>query len=271
MKNGKTHLAFTEEEEKRGREALKSFGLPESAEFVCIFSRDEAYLQSTMPEFNSSHLDFRDSDIRNFLPAAAEMTRRGYYVFRMGAAVKNPLPELNNPMIIDFPFTNKRTDFLDIYLWGRCKFVVGTAGGATEIAVNLRRPVASVNWIPLSMIVLYDIQGLFIPKKKFIKRLNRYATFLEQIFFESSSVNTGWRTTSEYHGAGLEVEENSSQEILDLAIEMDDRLRGIHITSQDDEKLQAQFWSLFPTKDPMRVQRVGAKFLKDNRNMLGSV
>ncbi|MBI3793699.1 MAG: TIGR04372 family glycosyltransferase [Nitrospinae bacterium] len=269
----KVHLAFTDDEERKGREALKSFGLPDNAEFVCIFARDNAYLSTLFPKGNWGYHDYRDADIRNYMDAAVEMTRRGYYVFRMGAVMKTPLPKLNNPMIIDLPFSDKRNDFIDIYLWMKCRFCIASSAGPAVIPLVLRKPTVFVNWLPLPYITHWNDDNLFIPKRLFIRRLNRDASFLEQNLFEALSVNIGWRNSSEYYDTGLEFVENTPREILDVAIEMDDRLKGVHVTGQEDERLQAQFWGMITSLDETQVLgrkfRVGSKYLTDHRGRLG--
>jgi putative glycosyltransferase (TIGR04372 family) len=270
LKKGRVHLAFTEEEEKRGKAELKGFGLPDNAEFICIYSRDTEYLNSIYPEVDFSFTDFRNSDISNFLPTAVEMTKRGYYVFRMGAMGK-PLPELNNPMIIDFPFSGRRNDFLDIYIWARCKFCVATISGPAAIPIYMRKPAVLVNWIPISLMEIYNSNMLFLPKPLYMKRFNRYSTFVEQNLFEAYCRGSYSRVGYMYSDAGFEVRENSAQEILDIAIEMDERLKGTYVANGEEERLQAQFWrDVFPSLDPSlpTERRIGAKFLRDNRHRI---
>jgi putative glycosyltransferase (TIGR04372 family) len=273
MRKGKVHLVFTEEEEERGRKALKSFGIPENTPFLCILAREDAYDKTAHPEFYQSNSSTHNCDIVNFMDAAAEMARRGYYVFRMGSVVQKPIPKLDNPMIIDYPFTGKRSEFMDIYLWARCRFAISADSGPVSIPVFSKVPVVIVNKLPLATMFWWDHNILYIPKKLFIKRINRHTTFPEQIFFEASWFENGARTPFQYHVSGLEMEECTPGEIFDVAVEMDDRLKGVHIANPEDEKLQAQFWNLFPPSlDPVRFVdiRIGSKYLRDNRERLGS-
>jgi len=64
--------------------------------------------------------------------------------------------------------------------------------------------------------------------------------------------------------------ENTPQEICDVAMEMDDRLRGIWETTEEDEELQKRFWSFFkPSKEvPVFRCRTGTKFLQQNKELL---
>jgi putative glycosyltransferase (TIGR04372 family) len=73
-----------------------------------------------------------------------------------------------------------------------------------------------------------------------------------------------------YTQAGIEVIENSSDEILVLAKEMNERLDGTWIPNEGDEELQNRFRSLFPPGFPWSgfPGRIGAEFLRQNRELL---
>ena len=69
---------------------------------------------------------------------------------------------------------------------------------------------------------------------------------------------------------GLEVVENTGQEILDLAQEMNERLDGTFNCLEEDEELQKIFHSLIPPNHPCygTTVRIGAKFLRENKELL---
>ena len=71
-------------------------------------------------------------------------------------------------------------------------------------------------------------------------------------------------------GVGIEVIENTPEEILAVAVEMDERLKGIWRTTEEDEELQRRFWSLSKPSELNRVfvARIGAEFLRQNRELL---
>ena len=81
--------------------------------YVCLAVRDENYLNKMEPRGDWSYHDYRNSNIINYLEAADELTKRGYYVLRMGKNNKIKF-ETNNPMIIDYSFSKYRSDFMDI-------------------------------------------------------------------------------------------------------------------------------------------------------------
>ena len=77
--------------------------------------------------------------------------------------------------------------------------------------------------------------------------------------------------TEEYDKAGLKIVENTSEEILDLAREMNERIDGTWKEMEEDKKLQEKYWSLFPEDSLNKTcpARIGALFLRKNRELLG--
>jgi coenzyme F420-reducing hydrogenase alpha subunit len=69
---------------------------------------------------------------------------------------------------------------------------------------------------------------------------------------------------------GFELIENTAEEILDLAKEMNEYLDGQFEYSEEDGALQAQYKSLIIPKNrcyKMPV-RIGAKYLRENKSLL---
>jgi len=82
---------------------LKKFGLKDNDKFVCLVVRDSAYqLKKMSAELRDwSYHDYRNFNLDNFVLAAEELTKRGYYVFRMGVVANKPF-KTDNPKIIDY-------------------------------------------------------------------------------------------------------------------------------------------------------------------------
>ena len=112
LKDSPLPLNFSPEEEKLGQETLQKLGIPKNANFVCFSNRESAYLKKAYPHTNWDYHDYRDSNIKNYIPAMEEMVRQGYYVLRMGSVVKEPL-EINNPRIIDYAWSLERNEFME--------------------------------------------------------------------------------------------------------------------------------------------------------------
>jgi putative glycosyltransferase (TIGR04372 family) len=145
----------------------------------------------------------------------------------MGAVVKDPLA-ISNERIIDYA-GRYRTDFGDVYLSSKCDFFLGCSSGANVFAYAFERPLAVANFIPIE-INLYSRNGIMIPKNIFIKSENRYMTFKEI----RDSKNLLWGYHSEnYDLFGLQVIDNTDDEILQLVVEMVKKLNNLW--EEDDE------------------------------------
>jgi putative glycosyltransferase (TIGR04372 family) len=258
------HLSFTEAEEEAGQDGLRNLGIPDGAPFVCLHSRDSVYLTKEYPDLDLSHHDYRDSTITNFLPAAKELVRRGYYVVRTGAAVKTPISALI-PGVLDYA-TNCQSEFMDIYLGANCSFYLGDSCGFHAIPMIFRRPLAIVNMVPIEHAPTWMADCPFIPKKHWSVNENRVLTFKE--ILESGAGN--YVKASQFQQAGIEVLENTPEEIAAIAVEMDERLAGTWKSSDEDDALQRRFWDLWKPNDlnhDFKV-RIGAIYLRQNVDLL---
>jgi len=266
----KPQLFFTAQEEQFGRNELRKLGIPDGNSFVCFHARDSAYLETALPwtpllDRKWDYHNHRDSSIHNCILAAEESVRRGYFAVRMGAIVKEKL-NAANPRIIDYAM-NGRTDFLDIYLGAKCRFFFGDTAGIMRIATLFRRPLACMNFISLEhMHTARDSNYLFIPKKLWLRKQGRFLTFREILNSEIGKFGN----IEQFEQARIEVIENTSEEIKDVVIEMDERLKGVWLAAEEDEQLQQRFWALFKPGELNQAlsSRIGAKFLRQNRKLL---
>lgn len=159
------NISFTEEEKHYAQETLQMRGIPLNSKFICFSSRDSVYLNTIIPKNDWSYHDYRDFSIYNCVSAVEELSKRGYFVFRMGAATKEVL-DTDNPKIIDYA-NRFRDGFLDIYLLGNCYFFLGSHSGINSVPMIFRRPRAVVNVIPISDVHTWMPDDLFIPMNNF--------------------------------------------------------------------------------------------------------
>lgn len=260
----KQHVTFTEEEERRGLLSLRELGVPVGADFICFHARDSSYLKTIYPQWDYSYHDHRDGNVHNFVLAAENLASRGIYSLRMGAVVSEKINS-NNPKIIDYSSLG-RTDFMDIYLSSHCRFFLASCSGIDTVAQVFRRPVVYTNLIPLEYAPSWDSRNLLIPKKLWLSRDHRYLSFRE-IFERGLARGT---SLLQYRECGIEVVENTADEIADVAMEMEDRLNGTFRSTEEDEELQARFWALFKHSQLHGhiLARVGTSFLRQNRALL---
>jgi len=261
-------LQFTEEEERDGQKLLMMMGIGENSKFVCFHCRDSAFSKTYIQ-------DYRNSDIGNYLDAAKYITTYNNFAIRMGQTVANPLPDLGNSRIIDYA-SNFRSDFGDIYVSAKCKFFLGSTAGIIVVPAIFNVPVAAADIIPFY--TPWKTGDLFIPKKIWSVEEKRFLTFREMIEFGGDIRDDGIRqgldpgtyTSKKLAEGKFIVYDNTAEEILDLAQEMNERLDGTFIITPEDEELQQRFRSLLRPFDFCygTPARVGAKFLRENEALL---
>jgi putative glycosyltransferase (TIGR04372 family) len=235
------HLSFNAKEEERGRAGLRALGIPDGARFVCFVLRDSAYLEAVRPNANFDYHAYRNVSVANFRDAARALANRGYHVLRMGSIVREPI-ETSHPMIVDYATSEHRSDFLDIYLSAKCEFCLTVGSGIDNVAIVFRRPIAYVDLVPICNYVTYLKDSLFLAKLHRSSEENRFLTLSET--FRSGAA---FCLTSEcFAQCGVELVENTPQEVTAVAIEMAERVEGSWIPASQDDALQARFWSLYP-------------------------
>ena len=266
------HLEFTSAEEARGEAGLRGMGISPDTPFVCLIVRDSAYLDAHLPSGEWNYHNYRDSDIQNYILAAEELADRGYFVIRMGAKVRAAMKTVH-PRIIDYATNGMRSDFMDIYLGAKCEFCISTATGFDTVPRMFRRPIVYTNMVPLGYISTHRTQFLGITRHHFSMADKRELT-LSEIF--NHNVGFCLRTDC-YTSEGVELIENTPEEIRDVVIEMAERLNGTWQPHEDDEDLQRRFWEIFPSDAvgkngrPLHGEirsRFGAQFLRNNRDWL---
>ena len=279
-------LDFTTEEENYGKEMLNKFGLKDNDKFVCLAIRDGAYQLRKIPaRFRDwSYHEYRNWDIDKFILAAEELAKRGYFVFRMGVVTEKPFNS-NNPKIIDYANSNLRSDFLDIYLGAKCTFCVSSGLGFDELATIFRKPVVLI-YTPVATVGKNREKVLLLYKHHILKKENRRLSFSE-IFSHGVAYTMDSKVFEE---KGIELVDNTPEEIRDVVIEMAENLEFKIQPNSEDEELQKTFRSLLALNnkrfipsgaDPKSIKirehahfygpiklRHSTKFLKNNRDWL---
>jgi len=236
------HLNFIQEEEDRGGNKLRSFGVTDNAKFVCLIVRDSAYLESRPYKGNWSYHNYRDTDIQTYVMAAEELTKMGYFVFRMGAAVNKSI-ETNNPRIIDYAANGMRNDFMDIYLGAKCDFCISVGTGFDAIPSIFRRPIAYVNNTPLGYFTTWSNRFLLLSQHHYSTKDDNELS-LKEIIDRGATL---CYSVECYDEKNIKLINNTPEEIRDQVVEMAKRLEGTWIPDSIDKTLQESFWSVFPS------------------------
>ena len=258
------HLSFTPDEEELGQKNLQEIGIPPATDFICFIARDSAYLDEVFPKIEWNYQGFRDASIQNYVHAAEELADRGYYSLRMGAAVTEKL-NTSNPLVIDYA-NRFRTEFLDMYLGSRCRFLITNDCGYVNISQIFRRPIVWTNMSAMEVVHTWMPNQIFILKKLWHEKEKRFLTFPDIM---ESGIGRMQRT-EKFEELGIKLIENTPEEISEVALEMDDRLDGKWEQTEEDEYLQNRFWDLYSSSEQHGkiVSRIGADFLRQNQELL---
>ena len=254
------HLKFTQKEEELGLIKIKKMGINHDEEFICLNVRDNEYLKGSEWAYHN----YRDSNIQNYVMVTEALANQGYFVIRMGAKVKFKL-ESQHPRIIDYATNEMRNDFMDVYLAAKCKFCISTGSGWDAIPECFRRPIVFVNFVPLIGLHTYSNKLISITKRHVWKTTQEALSYSE--IFKS---RTGFAMTSkEYESCGVELIENTPEEICDVVFEMLERLDGNWKGENEDASLQQSFWDIFPIDAVDEL--IGNPLHGEIRSLFGSI
>ena len=263
-----SHIGFTKGENERGRKFLEQVGMKPNQHFVCMIARDSAYKEKCMNRWGNrdwSYHNYRDSNINNYSKTAHTLAQHNYFVFRLGKGVNESL-EIENNNVIDYAISEYRNDFLDIFLSGQCRFFINGESGLSSVPMVFRVPIVFVNLSAIESALSWNENIISISKKYWLKEEKRYMTFRE--IFDCGA--SRFLQSEQYEKMGIELIENSPEEILDVSMEMHQRLNGTWQTTEEDEALQKRFWDMFPKSElhgEFRA-RIGAEFLRQNNALL---
>lgn len=248
------------EDRERGQKALEEMGMPPGIWFVCVHSRDGGYSPS------DEHLhSFRNSRFEDYLMAIEYIISLGGICIMMGDPTMRPAPKMQG--LIDYAHHPMRSEWLDLYIAANCRFFLGNTSGAFYMSSVFGVPAACANMAPLSTVFPCGQKDIGIPKLYREASSGRLLSFKE--ILDSPAAN--FRFSSQFEAAGIELVNNTPEEIRDLVIEQFERSSfPSFMYDKDDEELQNRFRALFRPGHYMygSASRVGRAFLKRYQYLL---
>ncbi|WP_110581858.1 TIGR04372 family glycosyltransferase [Helicobacter cinaedi] len=283
--NTKSSFYFTDSEKQDGDRILEEMGIGKNDWFVCVFARDSAYLDQTFEysvnhdtgERGWSYHDYRDSDIDSLNLAIDEILARGGFVVRLGKVVAKAM-SYKHDKVIDYPLSKWRSDFMDIYLQYRAKFVLSSStSGATDVCSLFDTPYCGVNtpayWnipyknaIQIPKIYRHKHNGKMVGLQEWIKLVEtQKADRHYGCDYEDPTQLSIWHSGF-YAKNELEIINNTPEEILELTKEMFERLDGSFTQSDEDKKRQEKYLAINATYLPVKECKnpYGRDFLAKN-------
>lgn len=211
---------FSRDENFNGNHFLTTAGCKDNKRFVCLNIRDSAFLDKLFPGRDNSYHDYRDSDCHSYELAVNELISRGYFVIRMGSAVKEKM-NIESDQFLDYPFCSDSSDFLDVWLMANCTFTISTSSGLDSIADIYRKPIAYVNALPLGDFNSSNPRTIWMPKT-IVDKTNQPLLLREIIDKEVVSFHQTF-ALERHH---LNVINNTAEEICEVAKEIEEKVSG---------------------------------------------
>ena len=250
----KSSIKFTEAELQKGELLLKKLQICKP--YVCIFSRDSAYLKKEFPSANWNYHNYRDADIDSYQLAAKYLIEKGYTVVRIGSIVEKPFV-FNHEKCIDYPYTKYTSDFMDIFLIAQCEAVIGSNSGATDVANAFGVTKIGTNHIPINYAPFSTKQDLFIPKK--LKKNDKYISLSQYLTLSNKEQMLRGETYSKLQ---IKIEDNTPEEIRDICKEFLERN-----SYNSHHHLYKKYYKIHSKSEEMgKIKtKIGSQFLLNNR------
>lgn len=251
-------LKLSQDDQTWSDEQLRLLGIPNGSWFVCVHAREAGF--SPIDEPLHAH---RNSSIEALIPAIQEITRRGGFVIRLGDSSMGILSPM--PQVIDYAHHELKSDRLDVALCARAKFILGNTSGIFLLGSVFGTPCALANMIPMSTLG-FTAHDLSIPKLHALKGRTGYLSFSEVMNSDISN----FRYAKLFSENEIILEENSEEDILELAKEMMDLLEGKFFGGSNGEILQKKYMALFKPGHYAygAVSRVANSFLSKHQYLL---
>ena len=203
---------------ERGQKILNKIGIKNNDWYVLLHIRDT----------NDKH-NFRNSNPITYIKAIKKIISRGGYVIRMGRSEKIKFPEIKG--LIDYPFTNIKSDFMDIFLAATCKFCIGTSSGFASLPTYFNRPLMLVNCLPTGGYFELRKEDMFLPKILVNKNTNKVLS-IEKYF----NLPVGTYFNNEvYEKNNLEIYNNSEEE---LELTTQEMIDNTFVEKNDDKDIK---------------------------------
>ena len=271
------NLTLSNEDIKIGEEFLSKIGNGnKKIKFVIMIIRDSSYLNNyfnTANKINSkdwSYHNFRDGNVDDYLPACEELTKLGYYVFRMGQVVSKKM-DTKNPMIIDYASNGMRTELLDIFLASKCEFCISNGTGYDALPMIFRKPIIICNYAPVGFIPSYSKKFLITIRHHYSKKLNRRLN-LKEIFDEQLA---NIEKADGFKNKDLILQDNTPLELKEAILEMESFVKNKEY--ENSNILNNEFWKVYSSMIKKHnlsylhgnlLARLPVKFIERNKYLI---
>jgi putative glycosyltransferase (TIGR04372 family) len=265
-------LKFTAEEIYKGQDLNRELGISPELPTVCIAFASKKYREFTdyvIPNTNNVRLNRTNNlidiipEIKTYYPVITKLASEQVQVVRTGTYEVEPLPKYLGDLIYDYSL-KCQSAFGDVWLYSQCLFALAAGSGSHWFASIFNKP--SVFTDQFQLWGTYGSQDLFIPQLCYLFKKDRLAPFDWML----QQPNYNWALDDHRLGSEYQIVKNSSEQIIDVTVEMLGRLNGSWVESNEDIELQARFRKILELKKPQdrNPARIGAKFLREHQYLL---
>lgn len=253
-------VALTAEEISRGEILLREAGFDLNQEFVCYATRTDSYYQKLREVgVNAKSRSVRNPNESIYLNISKSLSTDGLKIVRMGKDLDSNIDSSEHPWVFDYASTF-RSDFIDVVLFSRCKFLISGATGSVLLRAIFNLPTVNSDTYRIHKNWFSGDVATF-QKVRFVSD-GRLATVSEMV-----KIGDAFSDERHQEKLGVELVKNTAEEILAACEEMIARLNGTWEATEEDEILQTRYWDLI-CKSGHNGGRIGAKFLRDNQDLL---
>jgi putative glycosyltransferase (TIGR04372 family) len=257
---GSPVVGFTQSEIDMGESFLRSIGVEEGQRIVCFTTRTSSYylgLQKSGVKLKPQNI--RNPDEKVYFQVAKALSERGFFIIRMGKDLSVKVPQEFESYIYDYALLS-RSDFLDAYLLRRCEFLLN--GGTGIFLFRAILNLSSVQTDLYRVLKNKFFGDIMLFQKVWLVRENRLATVSEMV-----AMGDSFSDERHQERLGVRLVKNTAEEILAACDEMEARLNGTWVTTEEDEILQKKYWDLI-CDSGHHGGRIGAQFLRENQDLL---
>lgn len=236
---GSIEARFTETQKEYAKKYLDKMGL--KGKYICVAARNSQYQKNTAPMYNEDKNCYRNVAFDDYSPMLGEMGKLNIKTVRMGRHEAPLQDSVKN--CIDYAGLYG-DDLMDLYLIAGCEFLVVASTGIHCLAMLFSRPILHTNAVPLTFGYggfRYSEYDIFIPKKHFNAKTGKYMSFMEILEFEKKCT----LSNIDYVNAGIELHDNSPEEILDATHEIMDRINGEWVDTPEDKERYEKYLEIY--------------------------
>jgi putative glycosyltransferase (TIGR04372 family) len=207
MSRGRAYFAPPPKLVHRAERLCRRIGIDPDRPLVVVHTREHGYHKLGVQRF-------RNTDVRNYVPALRRLIARGFQVVRVGDRKMTRVGH-DVPGLIELPFVRGYHPALDVYLIWRCRFMVSCQSGPCSYARAFGKPNLVLNAV--FHYTLLPEHNELLAFKTYRDAHTGQPLGVEELFRAGAHLLD---RTRHFEGAGIELEEMTSDEILAATDEM---------------------------------------------------